>query len=219
MRILNKRLDLFGVRISFTLNTRKNRYQYKYKILQIYSINLLLIIEAATMVTTRRQAKQNCIQTRSKATKNQPAKTTHKTKKPKKNNKRLIENSCCHPIDLVDSKDLDRTCYQPDERSEDVRNICWQLPMYRYPEVLQNMMVAACPTFTLELLSKLNLRIDNKTICWIVRLSIEAFMADVLPLTGYYDRSFIRLKGWKQGECSLWLGRRWRAERTKSTLE
>ena len=89
--------------------------------------------------------------------------------------------------------------------------------MYRSPEVLQNMMVAACPTFTLELLNKLNLQIDDKTLCWIVCLSIEAFMADVLPLTGYYERSFICLKGWKQGECSLWLGRQWHAERKKST--
>ena len=89
------------------------------------------------------------------------------------------------------------------------------LPMYCSPEVLQNMMVAACPTFTLELLSKLNLRIDNKTICWIVCLSIEAFMADVLPLS----TCFIHLRGWKKGECLLWLQRQWNAERKKGALE
>ena len=166
------------------------------------------------MVTTRRQAKQNCIQTRSKTTKNQPAKTTQKTKKPKDRNRRLIGNGCYHPIDIVD-----QMCYQPDERSENVSKVCWKLPMYCSPEVLQKMMVAACPTFTLELLNKLNLHIDDKTLVQIVCWSIDAFMADVLPLSGWYECSFIHLRGWKKGECLLWLQRQWNAERKKGTLE
>ena len=140
------------------------------------------------MVTTRRQAKQNCIQTCSKTKKNQPAKTTQKTKKPKDRNRRLIGNGCYHPIDIVD-----QTCYQFDERSETACKVCWMLPMYCSPEVLQNMMVAACPTFTLKLLNKLNLHIDDKTLVQIVCWSIDAFMEDILPLVGWQERSFDNL--------------------------
>ena len=64
-------------------------------------------------------------------------------------------------------------------------------------------MVVACPTWTLNFWKQetdnLNLCIDDKTIVQIVKWSIDAFMADVIPLSVYYKHGFKRLRGLKKG--------------------
>ena len=108
--------------------------------------------------------------------------------------------------------EVDCQCYQNKRKSN---SVCWLIPDWRAPEVLQNIFVASCPTLTLEMLRRSLVSIDDKTITQIVKWSIDAFFADVIQLSGIYERSFIRLRGWKKGECSCWYGKRLATKRKK----